>query len=79
MKAFFTAEARRRGEKSGNSGIVRWVKTLWGIVHNSLREVFDENAYARFLERTHSSRSTASYRAFLRERESVVVNRPRCC
>src|SRR6185437_1404083 len=45
----------------------------------TLREIFDESAYDRFLRRTHASRSIASYRAFTRERDAAMLNKPRCC
>ena len=44
-----------------------------------LREVFDENAYARFLKRANLPQNSESYSAFLREREAAVERRPRCC
>jgi hypothetical protein len=45
----------------------------------TLREIFDESAYDRFLLRTKTSRSTASYREFMRERDAAIVKKPRCC
>jgi hypothetical protein len=51
---------------------------LW-IAIATLREIFDESAYDRFLLRTHATRSVASYGAFLREREATVARRPKCC
>ena len=44
-----------------------------------LREIFDENAYQRFLLRTNSTASVESYRQFQRERESGMATKPRCC
>jgi hypothetical protein len=44
----------------------------------ALREIFDEAAYNRFLERTHSDSCPAAYAAFCRERESHAP-KPRCC
>ena len=44
----------------------------------ALREIFDEAAYNRFLERTHSDSCPAAYAAFWRERESNAP-KPRCC
>ena len=44
-----------------------------------LCEIFDESAYDRFLLRTHASRSVASYRAFMRERDAAIQKKPRCC
>lgn len=45
----------------------------------TLREIFDENAYQRFLLRTGSTASVQSYREFQREREVATATRPRCC
>jgi hypothetical protein len=48
-------------------------------IRATLREIFDESAYDRFLLRTHAPRSVASYRAFTRERDAAMVKKPRCC
>jgi hypothetical protein len=53
----------------------RFLRTLLA----TLREIFDESAYDRFLSRTDAARSAESYREFLRERESSVARKPRCC
>ena len=44
-----------------------------------LREIFDEAAYARFLERAGMHVSTESYAAFRREFEEGKMRRPKCC
>ena len=44
-----------------------------------LREIFDEAAYARFLQRAQMTSSPAAYAAFWRERESAHNRRARCC
>jgi hypothetical protein len=49
------------------------------IVLATLREIFDEAAYQRFLDRTQAPSSPAAYGAFWRERESSHGRRPRCC
>ncbi len=49
------------------------------ILLEALREIFDENAYARFLRRTQAASSPAAYAAFCRERESAQARRPKCC
>jgi hypothetical protein len=54
-------------------------RTLIQTLRATLREIFDESAYDRFLLRTHASRSVASYRAFTRERDAAMVKKPRCC
>ncbi|HZR57689.1 MAG TPA: hypothetical protein VFA74_12505 [Terriglobales bacterium] len=45
----------------------------------ALREIFDESAYARFLQRQNIVSSKESYAAFLRENELAKARRPRCC
>jgi hypothetical protein len=54
------------------------VKKLITILFSMLREIFDEAAYSRFLQRTNMSSSRAAYAAFWRERESKAP-KPRCC
>ena len=44
----------------------------------TLREIFDEAAYTRFLQRTRMTSSPAAYAAFWRERETRAP-KPRCC
>ena len=54
------------------------VKKTITILFSALREIFDEAAYSRFLERTNMASSPAAYAAFWRERESKAP-KPRCC
>jgi len=49
------------------------------LLRAALREIFDEAAYSRFLERTQATSSRAAYAAFWRERESCKVRPNRCC
>ena len=58
---------------------MRHLRQAWQIVRATLREIFDESAYERFLARTQSSRSVESYRQFQREREAGMERKPRCC
>ena len=48
------------------------------IVLATLREIFDEAAYNRFLEHSRVPSSPEAYAAFWRERESKHP-KPRCC
>src|SRR5262245_29569934 len=57
----------------------RLIRRALDIALATLREIFDESAYERFLSRTQTVRSVASYREFLREREATIVRKPRCC
>ena len=44
-----------------------------------LREIFEESAYERFLDRRSLTSSPAAYGDFLRETEAANARRPRCC
>jgi hypothetical protein len=48
------------------------------ILIRTLREIFDEAAYTRFLQRAQMVSSPAAYAAFWRERETKAP-KPRCC
>ena len=74
-KKDLTAETRRRGADRGRSGF----QNAWKIIRNTLREIFDESAYDRFLQRTRAARSIESYQSFVHEREGAMAKRPRCC
>lgn len=64
----------------GSSGPQRnYVRSFFQVLLATLREIFDENAYQRFLQRTHQVASVQSYRDFQREREIGLATRPRCC
>ena len=58
---------------------MRRLREFFKTVLAVLREIFDENAYQRFLLRTNSAASVESYRRFQRERESAMATKPRCC
>jgi transcriptional regulator NrdR family protein len=51
----------------------------FNVFMDALREIFDESAYARFLETHRMVSSPAAYGDFLRETEAVKERRPRCC
>ncbi|HEY3972886.1 MAG TPA: hypothetical protein VGM18_07765 [Candidatus Sulfotelmatobacter sp.] len=53
--------------------------TIARILLATLREIFDEAPYARFLRRTQMASSPQAYADFCRERESGQGRRPRCC
>jgi hypothetical protein len=55
------------------------INRAFRLLQAALREIFDEAAYARFLERTQATSSRAAYAAFWRERESCKVRPNRCC
>ena len=45
----------------------------------TLREIFDEAAYARFLKERQLASSRAAYASFRQEYETSKARRPRCC
>jgi len=49
------------------------------ILRATLREIFDEAAYQRFLSRIQVSSSPEAYAAFWREREVSKSRQHRCC
>jgi hypothetical protein len=44
-----------------------------------VREIFDESAYDRFLDRTHQPSSANAYAVFRQENEQAKSRRARCC
>jgi hypothetical protein len=59
-------------------GMIRFVKAA-RLLLATLREIFDEAAYERFLTRTQNSSSPKAYAAFRREFEEARTRRPKCC
>ena len=55
------------------------IQTFFQIALATLREIFDENAYQRFLLRTSNAPSVESYGKFVHERDAAMSKRPRCC
>ena len=55
------------------------LRSFFKVLLATLREIFDENAYQRFLLRTGEVASVESYSAFLQEREEGMTQKPRCC
>ena len=84
---------REAGTCCGVSGEERAEKTCRGTVGRlgaaivrplriflaMMREVFDESAYQRFLERGQMESSANAYALFRRENELARSRRPRCC
>jgi hypothetical protein len=55
------------------------LRELFGLIVAILREIFDESAYERFLDRSRLESSANAYAIFLRENEQAKSRRPRCC
>ena len=55
------------------------LKSCGEIFLATLREIFDESAYSRFLSQKQLASSRETYAAFRREYEIAKARRPRCC
>ena len=55
------------------------MRAFFELLLAMLREIFDENAYQRFLLRTSNVASVESYGEFVQERDAAMAKRPRCC
>jgi hypothetical protein len=65
--------------EAGIRQLPRGLARCLALVRATLQEIFEESAYARFLERRGLTSSREAYAAFLRDTESSRVRRPRCC
>jgi hypothetical protein len=55
------------------------MKRIVGLLIATLREIFDESAYQRFLSKRGLTATQMSYAEFLHEQETLKARRPRCC
>ena len=58
--------------------MIRFVKAV-RILRATLREIFDESAYERFLDRKQIASSPRAYAGFRQEFEEAKMRRPKCC
>jgi hypothetical protein len=70
-------------EQSSSRSLIRapfeQLKSCAQIFFATMREIFDESAYARFLNQKQLVSSRAAYAAFQQENEAVKARRPKCC
>ena len=80
-----TAERCSAGQplrlRSGHAvaAVPTWFVAMTRVLISTLREIFDESAYSRFLARHGISSCQQAYAAFLREQEGIKARRPKCC
>ena len=55
------------------------IVAAFAVLAATLREIFDESAYQRFLDRTHQPSSVKAYKVFRQEIDQAKSRRPRCC
>jgi hypothetical protein len=58
---------------------MRTIRKLGSLLRETLHEIFDEAAYARFLARNQMPSSQHAYAEFLVEHDRAKARRPRCC
>jgi len=63
----------------GSPGRTTWFVGATRLLLATLREIFDESAYSRFLSRHEMSSCPRAYSTFLREQEGIKARRPKCC
>jgi hypothetical protein len=65
--------------KARANAILKPIIRSFAVLVAILREIFDESAYQRFLDRSQLESSANAYAVFLRENEQAKSRRPRCC
>jgi hypothetical protein len=61
------------------AAVPTWFVAMTRVLISTLREIFDESAYSRFLSRHGINSCHQAYAAFLREQEGIKARRPKCC
>jgi hypothetical protein len=72
-----TLEARAGRASAG--AIFAVIIGSFKVIVATLREIFDESAYQRFLDRSRLESSPHAYAIFQQETEQAKSQRPRCC
>jgi hypothetical protein len=77
------APAREKPEARAASvnprAILEAIARALAVLVEILKEIFDESAYQRFLNRSELHSSSQAYAMFLKENEQAKSRRPRCC
>jgi len=61
------------------TGPLAWVAHAAAVIASLLKEIFDESAYSRFLQRHRIPSSPRAYAAFREENDRLKARRPKCC
>jgi hypothetical protein len=61
------------------AAVPTWFVGATRLLLCTLREIFDESAYSRFLASHGLSSCPSAYAAFMREQENIKARRPKCC
>jgi hypothetical protein len=79
--SFLESESKLSSDAAGRTrtSVPTWFAGTARLLLFTLREIFDEAAYSRFLARHGVSSCPSAYAAFLREQEGIKACRPKCC
>lgn len=72
----------RRSRQRGSGGVDGFLAACFcasNLCLATLREIFDESAYQRFLDRSQQQNSVNAYAAFRLENEEAKSRIPKCC
>jgi hypothetical protein len=61
------------------AAVIATVRNAAALLACTLREIFDENSYARFLARSGLPSSAKAYAEFIHQEAHIRERRPRCC
>jgi hypothetical protein len=79
LKSTLGPAAERCSAAEPRAGVPTWFVGVTRLLVSTLREIFDESAYSRFLAQRELGSSPRAYAAFLREQEGIKARRPKCC
>ena len=69
----------RLSSRAERGGLLSALSHMASVTRAILREIFDESAYQRFLDRSRLESSPNAYAIFQQENEQAKSRRPRCC
>jgi len=67
------------GNKAMTGTTLAAIFRAFTVFRATLREIFDESAYQRFLDRRQLRSSPNAYETFRKENEQSKSRRPKCC
>jgi hypothetical protein len=74
-----TTRLGKSGSGSRRQQCARVFLQVLALMLATVREIFDESAYQRFLSQRQLGSSPAAYALFLREQETHRARQPKCC
>jgi hypothetical protein len=69
----------RPSSQAKRGGLLSVLSRMASVSRAILREIFDESAYQRFLDRSQLESSPNAYAMFLQEDEQAKAQKVRCC